>query len=379
MKTVAAVMSRANGPMQVKEIELASPGAKECLVKIESTSVCASDVNSWMDDSTPMPCVLGHEGAATIVEVGAEVKGLEIGDEVVLSWIPYCGSCRCCSKGKPHLCSTIVDPLFKGTLFEGATRFSIESEEVFHFSFLSTFSQYSVVPENSCIKLQKNIPADVRALFGCGVATGYGAAVKAADITSDSTVMVLGLGMVGISAIQGAMLQGAKTIIACDAKAVNIDHLRDLPHFSKIHFINVTEDGYVDRINSITNDQGIDVAIDATGNTNATRSAFEMMAVGGEIIVVGAYHQKDLILPAGGFHRKGITVKGSFYGDMDPPNHFDELATHYLNGDLNFDGLLRMGKKLEDLNDIFTSFGDADAPNFGRYIIHPHDESDSVK
>lgn len=372
MKTRAAVMTKPNSPIEVQEVELAKPGPNECLVKIEATSVCASDVNGWMDETAPVPCILGHEGAGEIMEVGADVKDLKVGDKVVLSWIPYCGSCVCCTKGKPQLCTSIVLPMNTGTLMDGSTRFSKNNDAIYHFSFLSTFSQYSVVPEKSCVKLKKEIPADVRALFGCGVATGYGAAVKAAHIDSDSTVIVFGLGMVGISAIQGAMIQGAKKIIGCDNKAANIEPLQKLKHFADVEFIDSTDPNLARRIAEATNAHGVDVAIDATGSTRATRQVFELMTPGGEIVVVGAYHEGDLTLPAPAFHRRGISVKGSFYGDMDPFAHFDELAEHYLNGKLNFDGLITKEKSLEDMNEIFSVFRNPKTPNFGRYLIHPN-------
>lgn len=372
MKSRAAVMTNPKSPIEVQEVQLSKPGPEECLVKIEATSVCASDVNGWMDETTPVPCILGHEGAAEIVEVGSAVKDLKVGDKVVLSWIPYCGSCVCCTKGKPQLCTTIVLPMNTGTLMDGTTRFSQNDRQVFHYSFLSTFSEFSVVPEKSCVRLKKEIPADVRALFGCGVATGYGAAVKAAHIDSDTVVIVFGLGMVGISAIQGAMIQGAKKIIGCDNKAANIEPLKKLAHFADVDFVNSTDENFAKHIAEATNAHGVDVAIDATGSTQATRQVFELMTPGGEIIVVGAYHDGELKLPAPAFHRRGISVKGSFYGDMDPLNHFDELAEHYLSGKLNFEGLITKEKNLADLNEIFAVFRNPKTPNFGRYVIYPN-------
>lgn len=371
MKTRASVMLKPNEPLVVETLDLEPPKDDEVLVRIDATSVCASDVNSWKDATQPVPCVLGHEGAATVIEVGREVKNVAVNDKVVLSWIPYCGHCRSCQRDKPQLCQTIIDPMFEGTLLDGGTRFKRGREGVYQFSFLSTFSEYSVVPANSCIKLNYDVPKDIMALFGCGVATGYGAARRAVNITPNSNVLVLGLGMVGISAIMGAQISGAQRIIACDAKQMNIDALKRLKQFGDVEFLNVTHKAWKEELQSLVKGEGIDYALDCTGSTKATESILDTMAPGGEVIVVGAFHQPQLSIPAPGFHRKSITIKGSFYGDMNPPVDFDELAKLYQEGRLNYDGLLEQANGLEDLNDVFKKFLNPDIPNYGRVLIHP--------
>ena len=193
MKSKAAVMYESGQPLKIDEVDVLPPGPRECLVKIESTSVCASDFNGWRDESTPTPCILGHEGAGTIVEVGELVSAVAVGDQVCLSWLPSCGHCRFCARGQRNQCSTVIPPMFNGTLFDEAVRFRKNEKNVYHFSFLSTFSQYTVVPEASCIKLKEEVSADIRALLGCGVATGYGAATIAADITPDKNVLVFSI------------------------------------------------------------------------------------------------------------------------------------------------------------------------------------------
>ncbi|MDO6654308.1 Zn-dependent alcohol dehydrogenase [Anaerobacillus sp. 1_MG-2023] len=367
MKMKAAVMTGLGAPLEIQEVELASPKANEVLVKIAATGVCHSDLNAVQDPSTPFPTILGHEGAGTVVEVGPNVKTVKPGDKVALSWVPYCGTCEFCVTGAIHLCESAFGPMFNGTLLDGTSRLSKDGLPLFHNSLLSTFAEYAVVPDMSCVKLPDAMPLAQASLIGCGVATGYGAAVNAAKVTPGSTVAVFGIGGVGVNAIQGARIAGASKIIACDMKPANLEIAKQ---FGATHTVNVSEGDAPEMIRAITNGFGVHYAIDCSGHTAATANAWNATRKGGTIVVVGAFHpEMSLSLPAGGFHRVGKVIKGSFYGDTQPYRDFPKIAELYLDGKFMLDELVINRVSLDEINQAFDSFHDCNCVNVGRSVI----------
>ncbi|PVE74509.1 zinc-binding alcohol dehydrogenase [Priestia megaterium] len=367
MKMKAAVMTGVNAPLEILAVDLAAPKANEVLVKIEATGVCHSDLNALEDSSTPTPTILGHEGAGIVTAVGLNVKTVKVGDKVALSWVPYCGTCEFCVTGAVHLCDSAFGPMFNGTLLDGTSRLSKDGELVFHNSLLSTFAEYAVVPEMSCIKLPDEMPMAQASLIGCGVATGYGAAVNAAKVTPGSTVAVFGIGGVGVNAIQGARIAGASKIIACDVKPANLELAKT---FGATHTINVASEEASQALKALTGGHGVHFAIDCTGHTKATESAWEGTRKGGTVVVVGAFNPSMSInLPGGGFHRVGKVLKGSFYGDTQPFRDFPKIAQLYLDGKFMLDELILGRMQLDDINEAFQSFHDCNCVNVGRSVI----------
>ncbi|MCR8632479.1 Zn-dependent alcohol dehydrogenase [Paenibacillus radicis (ex Xue et al. 2023)] len=367
MRMKAAVMREVGKPLTIEQVELASPGPNEVLVKIEASGVCHSDMNSLMDTSTPTPSILGHEGAGIVVGIGSNVRHVKAGDKVALSWVPFCGVCPFCEQGQVHLCEIAFGPMFDGTLLDGTSRLSQAGQKLYHYSLLSTFAEFAVVAERSCVKLPDEMPLIQASLLGCGVATGYGAAVNAAKVTPGSSVAIFGIGGVGINAIQGARIAGASQIIACDVKPKNLELARA---YGATHTINVAEQNAVQALKDLTGGYGVQFAIDASGNTNAGSSAWQGTRKGGTTVVVGAYDpKKELSLPAGGFHRVGKTLKGSFYGDVHPLRDIATLAQLYLDGKLMLDELILEKIQLEDINKAFDSFHDCNCVNVGRSVI----------
>ncbi|AUO13949.1 Zn-dependent alcohol dehydrogenase [Priestia megaterium] len=367
MKMKAAVMTGVNAPLEILAVDLAAPKANEVLVKIEATGVCHSDLNALEDSSTPTPTILGHEGAGIVTAVGLNVKTVKVGDKIALSWVPYCGTCEFCVTGSVHLCDSAFGPMFNGTLLDGTSRLSKDGELVFHNSLLSTFAEYAVVPEMSCIKLPDEMPMAQASLIGCGVATGYGAAVNAAKVTPGSTVAVFGIGGVGINAIQGARIAGASKIIACDVKPANLELAKT---FGATHTINVASEEASEALKALTGGHGVHFAIDCTGHTKATESAWEGTRKGGTVVVVGAFNPSMSInLPGGGFHRVGKVLKGSFYGDTQPFRDFPKIAQLYLDGKFMLDELILGRMQLDDINGAFQSFHDCNCVNVGRSVI----------
>ncbi|MEH7085339.1 Zn-dependent alcohol dehydrogenase [Neobacillus drentensis] len=371
MNMNAAVMTEIGEPLSIQQVELSEPKANEVLVKIKATGVCHSDLNSLNDPTTPTPTILGHEGAGIVEAVGANVTNVKIGDKVALSWVPYCGTCEFCVTGEVHLCESAFGPMFEGTLLDGTTRLSQNGEKVYHNSLLSTFAEYAVVPEMSCIKLPDEMPLAQASLIGCGVATGYGAAVNAAGVTPGSTVAIFGIGGVGVNAIQGARIAGASKIIACDVKPANLEIAKQ---FGATHTINSAEVDVEAALKELTNGVGVHYAIDCSGHTVATESAWKSTRKGGTVVVVGAFNpEKTLNIPAGGFHRVGKVLKGSFYGNAKPFRDFPIIAQMYLDGKFKLDELVLDRIALEDINQAFDSFHDCNCVNVGRAVIEFND------
>lgn len=367
MRIEAALMESVNQPLSLKTLNLEGPKANEVLVEIKATGVCHSDWNALRDSSTPCPCVLGHEASGVVREIGSDVKRLKVGDPVVLSWLPYCGTCSYCISGSFALCESAFGPMFAGTLMDGTSRLKSHNQSIFHYSLLSTFATHSVVPEMSCIPLPQGMPFAEASLLGCGVATGYGAVVHSAQVRAGSTVAVFGVGGVGISAIQAAALSGAKQIIACDLKRKNLEWAQK---FGATDVIQVSTENAVESIRDLTGGLGVEFAIDATGNPKAFRDAWTALRKGGVLVVVGAFpSSQEITLPGGGFHRVAKTVKGSFYGDIRPLVDLPLLAELYLQGKLKLSDLILERIKLDGINEAFTAFTSQDTLTSGRSVV----------
>lgn len=357
MKTRAAVTFAASQPMQLIEVDLAPPAAQEVLVRVAATGVCRSDLHSWRDPAGPFPVVLGHEVSGWVEAVGAEVEHVAAGDAVVLSWLPYCGTCPTCRRNKPQLCPATFASLFAGTLLDGTTRFSYRGTKIFHYSLLSGFAEHTVVPSRACVKLPLGMPMDEACLLGCGVATGYGAAARAAQVAAGESVAVLGVGGVGLAAVQGARNCGARRIVAIDVQRGNLE---------LAHRLGATDCCLPGEADGFSGE--LDVIIDTTGNVGATRRAFEMLIPGGRLIVIGAFDSDELVLPARGFHRTAKTVKASFYGDIDPIDGLRELADLRLAGQLELGAMISARRRLEDANEVLAALEKGSA-GAGRTVI----------
>ena len=367
MKMKAAVMTGVGKPLEILSVDLAEPKTNEVLVQIVATGVCHSDLNALNDESTPAPTILGHEGAGIVSAVGPNVSKVKVGDKVALSWVPYCGTCEFCVTGAVHLCESAFGPMFAGTLLDGTSRLSKDGNTIYHNSLLSTFAEYAVVPEMSCVKLPDEMPLAQASLIGCGVATGYGAAVHAAKVTPGSTVAVFGIGGVGVNAIQGARIAGASKIIACDVKPANLEIAKK---FGATHTVNVAEENVDAALKELTGGFGVHSAIDCSGHTGATETAWQGVRKGGTVVAVGAFNPTMILnIPAAGFHRVGKVLKGSFYGDTQPFRDFPAIAQLYLDGKFILDELVLDRIKLDDINKAFDAFHDCSCVNVGRSVI----------
>ena len=216
MKTKAAVLYGVGEKWQIEEVELDPPHAKEVLVRLTASGLCHSDEHLVTGDiPIPFPVVGGHEGAGIVVETGPGVENVKEGDSVVLSFLPACGHCSYCARGMQNLCDLGMF-LINGPQLDGTYRFHSRDKGVGQMCLLGTFSEYTVVPAQSVVKVDDGTALDKAALVGCGVTTGFGSAVRTAETKAGDTVVVMGIGGIGINAVQGARIAGARYIVAID-------------------------------------------------------------------------------------------------------------------------------------------------------------------
>jgi NDMA-dependent alcohol dehydrogenase len=348
--TESAVLEHPNQPLRLIEVDLEAPRAGEVKVQIGATGVCHSDISVFTAKlPSPTPVVLGHEGAGTVVEVGEGVKDLAPGDRVVLSWLAQCGECFYCVKGQPQLCETAGVAFAKGALLDGTTRFSLNGGSVYQMAGLGTFSRHCVVPARSAIKIPESIPLASAALIGCGVLTGWGAAVNTAGIRVGDTVAVLGCGGVGLNAIQGARMAGASTIIAVD---MHDERLALAQRLGATHALK-PGDATAKQVRALSGGRGVDVTLEVVGRQETVRDAVKMTRRGGQVVLVGAAGD-DVLVSVPAFSGVVMTekiIRGSLYGSSDVRRDVPRLVRLYEAGLLKLDELVTEVFPFEKVND----------------------------
>jgi len=346
--TRAAVMHGAGEPVEVTELALAPPRRGEVLVKMGASGVCQSDLSVWSGSlPNPMPMVLGHEGAGTVAALGAGVSTLMPGDHVVLSWLAQCGHCFYCLAGQPSLCESASSAMLRGTLLDSSTRYSRHGTPVHHMAGLGTFSEYCVVPAAAAVPVPDDIDIAQAALIGCGVLTGFGAAVNAARITAGESVAVLGCGGVGLNAIQGAQVCGARQIIAVDLHAERLQLARRLGATLALS----PGESLVEQIREATEGRGADVAIEVAGRRESVRDSVRITRRGGRVVLVGA-GPPDVRLDLPAFNGIVITEKtiiGSFYGSSWVPRDVRLLTDLYAAKRIKLGELITQTFGLDDI------------------------------
>jgi S-(hydroxymethyl)glutathione dehydrogenase/alcohol dehydrogenase len=333
------------------DVESTPVGDGKVRVKIRATGVCHSDLSA-MTGTIPvaMPAVLGHEGAGEVVEVGAGVKSLSVGDHVVICWSPQCGKCADCTNGKPQLCMTLVAEAF------GDPRFTAGGQTYFGMAGAGTFAEELVVPEAAAIKIGKDVPFDLASLIGCGVMTGVGAVMNAAEVKPGSSVLVIGCGGVGISAIQGAAICGASTIVAVDMVEKKLDWAKQ---FGATHA--VTPDGLPKTIQELTGGAGFDYAFEVVGRSSTIRTAYDSTRRGGMTVVVGVGPADDTV-SFGAFELfyNEKTLRSSYYGSANIRRDFPRLLDLWRAGRLDLEGMITRRLALEDINDALAAMQSGD-------------------
>ena len=347
----AAVLYEKFQPLVIENLELESPREHEVLVRLAASGVCHSDLHYMKGDREhPMPVVLGHEGAGIVEEIGPGVTYAQPGDHVVLSFVPTCGYCSYCVRGRQNLCEARYQ--LKGKMLDGTTRLHNGSQEIHHFNGLSTFGEYAVVPEDSLVKIREDAPLDRVALIGCGVPTGVGAVINTAKVRPGSSVVVIGAGGVGLNVVQGAVLAGAESIIAVDIYGNKLENALE---FGATHMVDASLVDVIDRVRDITRGEMADYAFEVIGSTDAINQALATTKRGGTTVVVGvAPSGAELTIDPDFLHLDRILM-GCTYGSCYPRADMPMLVDLYMARRLKLDELISATLKLEDLNSAFEA------------------------
>ena len=352
MKARGAVLFEPGQPLEICDVDVAPPRAGEVLVRMAAAGVCHTDLHVMQGKfAAPLPAVLGHEGAGVVAGAGPGVTSLREGDTVVPLWRLSCGECEYCRRGKPALCPDATRLRNTGRLPDGTSRFSYRGREVMHYAGVSTFCEYSVIPERALLKLEQDVPLDRAALLGCAVVTGVGAVTHAARVKPGDTVAVFGAGGVGLNVVQGAASAGAATVVAVDLHAPKLELAR---RFGATHAVDGSQGLAVEAIRRLTGGRGVDHAFDAVGSPGTVRQAYDVLARAGKLVVLGI-SREAVSLPLGPLVFEERQIVGSFYGSGRPREDIPALATMYQNGKLKLDELLTRRYPLEQINEAYAA------------------------
>lgn len=353
MKTRAAVAYGAGKPLSVETVDLEGPKAGEVLVEIKATGVCHTDAFTLSGDDPEgaFPAILGHEGAGVVVEVGAGVKSVAVGDHVIPLYTPECRECDFCLHPKTNLCQAIRSTQGQGLMPDGSSRFSIDGKPLLHYMGCSTFSNYTVLPEIALAKIRPDAPFDKVCYIGCGVTTGVGAVVYTAKVEAGSTVAVFGLGGIGLNVIQGARMIGASRIIGVD---INPSKVALAEKFGMTDFINAKDvDDVTEAIVDLTNG-GVDYSFECIGNVSTMRQALECCHKGwGQSVVVGVAGAGKEIATRPFQLVTGRVWRGTAFGGARGRTDVPTIVDWYMDGKLNIDELITHTMPLDDINTAF--------------------------
>jgi S-(hydroxymethyl)glutathione dehydrogenase/alcohol dehydrogenase len=347
----AAIFHGVQQPLTIEEIDIDRPMAREIVVRTVATGVCHSDLHfvegKW---PFPPPAVLGHEAAGIVEEVGEQVTYVKPGDHVIACLSVFCGHCEQCLTGHPNRC-------FNPETRRGPSdppRLSQNGQPVNQFINISSFAERMLLHENAVVKIREDIPLEAAALIGCGVMTGVGAALNTARVEPGSTVAVFGAGGVGLAAIQGARIAGARMIIAVD---ISENKLATAKELGATHIVDASSGDPVAKIREMTGG-GVDYSFEAIGLKTAAAQAFECLSVGGTATVIGMIPIGEKVEIDSRILLSERKLQGSIMGSnrfrVDMPRYID----FYLQGRLKLDEMITQRGRLEDVNDAFQAMKD---------------------
>ena len=371
MKSRAAVLLETPGKWEIVELDVDEPKEFEVLVRMVASGLCHSDEHTAKGDvaASHLPRCGGHEGAGIVEAIGPSVRAVKPGDHIITSFIPSCGRCRWCASGKQNLCDNGA-LMMKGTQLDGTFRLHLGSQDVAQSSFVSTFSAYTVMPESACIKIDEHIPLASAALLGCGVPTGWGSAVNAAQVQPGDVVIVMGVGGIGINAVQGAAHAGANRVIAVDPVEYKREAAQEFGATDSVATIAEA----VDLARSLTNGQGADSIIVCVGLLTAedVGNAFEAIRKDGTLVVTAIANQSVNSIPINPFmlamYQKRI--QGSLFGMMSPAADVPRLLRMYESGKLKLDELVSRTYKIDEINQGYDDM--YAGRNLRGVILHEH-------
>src|SRR5580658_10080006 len=341
MKTRAAVAFEAARPLEIVELDLEGPRAGEVLVEIKATGVCHTDAYtlSGQDSEGLFPSILGHEGAGVVVEIGAGVTSVAVGDHVIPLYTPESWQCKSCLSRKTNLCTAIRGTQGKGLMPDGTSRFSYKGQTVHHYMGCSTFSNFTVLPEIAVAKVRPDAPFDKICYIGCGVTTGIGAVINTAKVEPGANAIVFGLGGIGLNVVQGLKLAGADMIIGVD---LNPDREAWGERFGMTHFVNPKDvsGDLVAHLVALT-DGGADYSFECIGKVEVMRQALECCHRGwGVSVVVGVAGAGQEIATRPFQLVTGRVWKGTAFGGAHGRTDVPKIVDWYMNGKINIDPLI---------------------------------------
>ncbi len=354
MKAKAAVLFETGQKLDIRDVEVQAPRAGEVLIRMAAGGVCHSDLHVMTGHLVAsLPAVLGHEGSGVVADVGPGVTSLKAGDHVIPLWRMSCGSCEHCSDGRPALCAEGTQVRMTGRLLDGSTRFSLDGKEIKHFAGVSSFSEYSVVPEKAALKIPSDFPLDRAALLGCAVITGVGAAMNCARVKVGSSVVVFGTGGVGLNVVQGAAIAGAEKIIAVDLLPSKLEFAK---RFGATHGIDASVGNPVEQVRELTGGRGVDYAFEVIGLPKTMRQAYDCLAKRGMAVVVGVSPMTtEVSVPVMTLVYEERVLTGSVYGSSRPRIDIPKLIDLYRAGKLKLDELLTRSYPFEQINEAYEA------------------------
>ena len=346
-------------PLSIEAIDLAPPGPGEILVKIAAAGLCHSDLSVINGHRPrPMPMALGHEAAGIVEELGEGVTDLQRGDHVVLVFVPSCGHCEPCAEGRPALCEPGAAANGAGTLLSGARRLSRNGQQIHHHMGCSAFAEYATVSRRSVVKIDRELPLDEAALFGCAVLTGVGAVVNTAQVRAASSVAIVGLGGVGLAALLGANAAGARQIVAVDLSDEKLELAKVL---GATHTFNAGSPNCKDEIRHASGG-GVAFAFEFAGSVRALELAYGITRRGGMTVTAGLPPPSATFsLPPVNLVAEERTVKGSYIGTCVPSRDIPRYIDLYRQGKLAVNRLMSGRLKLEEINRGFDLLNEGKA------------------
>ena len=368
MQARAAVAREAGKPLEIEEVEVEGPKAGEVLVRNVATGVCHTDAFTLSGDDPEglFPAILGHEGGAIVEEVGEGVSAVEVGDHVIPLYTAECRECKFCRSGKTNLCQKIRGTQGQGVMPDGTSRFKSGGNMIHHFMGTSTFSEYSVVADISLAKIRKDAPLEKVCLLGCGITTGIGAVLNTAKVEPGATVVVFGLGGVGLSAIQGAVMAKAGRIVAVDTNPAKFEFARAL---GATDFVNPKDHASpIQEVIVDMTDGGADYSFECVGNVDLMRSALECCHKGwGESIIIGVAGAGQEISTRPFQLVTGRVWRGSAFGGVKGRTELPGYVDRYMDGVINIDDFVTHTMPLEDINKAFDLMHEGESI---RSVVH---------
>jgi S-(hydroxymethyl)glutathione dehydrogenase/alcohol dehydrogenase len=354
MKSRAAIAWASGKPLVIEEVEVASPKKGEVLLKISATGVCHTDAYtlSGKDPEGLFPAIMGHEGGATVMEIGESVASVKPGDHVIPLYIPECGECKFCKSGRTNLCGAIRVTQGRGVMPDGTSRFSLGGKTLFHYMGTSTFSEYTVLPEIAVAKINPTAPLEKVCLLGCGITTGIGAVLNTAKVRAGSTAAVFGLGGIGLSVIQGLVMAKAERIIAIDTNHAKFEIAKNL---GATDFIVPQQNGRpVQEVIVEMTGGGVDYSFECIGNVKTMRAALECCHKGwGESVIIGVAGGGEEISTRPFQLVTGRVWRGTAFGGVKGRSELPGYVEKYLNGQIKVEPMITHMLPLERINEAF--------------------------